>query len=158
MSERVDAASGSIAAAPSAVYRAFAEPGAMERWLPPDGMTGEMLRFDFHVDGGYRMRLTYSEAQRGLGKTTADADEVAVALVALEPGRRVVQEVVFASQDPAFAGTMRMTWTLTPDGDGTRVTVRAEDVPEGIRADDHEAAMRASLAQLTRFVEGAGQR
>jgi uncharacterized protein YndB with AHSA1/START domain len=137
------------------VYRAFAEPGALERWLPPDGMTGAMLAFDFRAGGGYRMRLTYPEAQRGQGKTTEDADEVAVRIVALEPGRRLVQEVVFASEDPAFAGTMRMTWALGPDGDGTRVTVRAEGVPEGIRPDDHEAAMRSSLAQLATFVEGA---
>lgn len=48
-----------------------------------------------------------------------------------------------------------MTWTLAPDGDGTVVTVRAERVPTGIRAEDHEAAMRTTLAQLAGFVEGA---
>lgn len=158
MTVRVDAASRRIAAPPDAVYRAFAEPGALERWLPPDGMTGAMLAFDFRAGGGYRMRLTYPEARRGRGKTTDDADEVAVALVALEPGRLVAQEVVFASEDPAFAGTMRMTWTLDADGDGTLVAVRAEGVPGGIRPEDHVAAMRASLAQLAAFVVAARQR
>ena len=46
-----------------------------------------------------------------------------------------------------------MTWTLEAQGDGTLVAFRAEDVPVGIRAKDHVAAMAASLEQLARFVE-----
>lgn len=150
---RVDTASRSIAASPDAVYRAFSELGALERWLPPNDMTGAMLHFDFREGGSYRMRLTYAEAQRGRGKTSADADEVLVRLTKLVPGRAVEQAVVFESEDPAFAGVMRMTWSMTPEGDRTLVTVRAEDVPEGIRPEDHEAAMTASLAQLALYLD-----
>lgn len=153
MTPRVDEASRSIAAPPDAVYRAFADPGAMERWLPPNDMTGEMLEFDFRDGGAYRMRLTYPDRDRGHGKTSEDADEMTVRLTRLVPGRRVEQAVVFESADPAFAGTMRMTWTMEAYGDRTRVTFRAEDVPEGIRAEDHVAAMTASLEQLAAFVE-----
>jgi uncharacterized protein YndB with AHSA1/START domain len=156
MTPRIDTASRSIAASPDAVYRAFAEPGAMERWLPPNDMTGEMLHFDFRAGGSYRMRLTYAERHRGRGKSSEDADEVAVRLTKLDPGRSIEQAIVFESADPAFAGVMRMTWTLVADGDRTRVTVRAEDVPEGIGREDHEAAMRASLEQLGAFVEARG--
>ena len=46
MSPRIDSASQLVAASPERVYRAFAVSGAMERWLPPDGMTGEMVAFD----------------------------------------------------------------------------------------------------------------
>lgn len=154
MTERIDSASRSIAASPEAVYRAFAEPGAMERWLPPNDMTGEMLRFDFRDGGSYRMRLTYAERDRGQGKTSVSADEVTVRLTRLVPGRSIEQAVAFVSEDPAFGGVMRMSWSMEAQGDGTLVTFRAEDVPEGIRAEDHVAAMTASLEQLARFVEG----
>lgn len=77
-------------------------------------------------------------------------------LTRLVPGRLVEQEVVFESKDPAFAGTMRMTWELAPEDDGTLVTVRAEDVPAGIHPEDHVAAMAASLEQLARFLGAAG--
>ena len=154
MTPRVDLASRSIAASPDAVYRAFSVPGAMERWLPPNDMTGEMLAFDFRDGGSYRMRLTYAAHDRGHGKSSEDADEMTVQLTRLVPGRTVEQAVVFESADPAFAGTMRMTWTMEAMGDRTLVTFRAEDVPVGIRAEDHVAAMTASLDQLVRFVEG----
>ncbi|HEX4937139.1 MAG TPA: SRPBCC domain-containing protein [Candidatus Kapabacteria bacterium] len=76
----------------------------------------------------------------------------------LEYGQRIEQAVDFQSEDPAFAGTMRVTWTLQPVEDGTLVSVRAEDVPDGILPDDHAAGMRASLENLARFVEsGANQ-
>ena len=125
----------------------------MEQWLPPNGMTGAMLQFDFREGGSYRMRLTYPEAQRGHGKSSADADEARVRLTKLEPRRTIEQAITFDSADPAFAGVMRMTWSLEPAGDQTLVTVRAEDVPEGIRSEDHVAALAASLAQLAAFVE-----
>ncbi len=153
MTERVDRASRVIHASPSAIYRAFAEPGLMEQWLPPEGMTGEMLHFDFRPGGSYRMRLTYEDAHAGRGKTSDDSDEVAVRLVELEPDRRIVGEADFVSDDPAYAGTMRMTWTFEPSEDGTRVTVRAEHVPEGIRPEDHQAGLTSSLANLARFTE-----
>jgi uncharacterized protein YndB with AHSA1/START domain len=156
VTKRVDTASRWIPASPDAVYGAFAEPGAIERWLPPDGMTGTMLHFDFHEGGSYGMRLTYPVSQRGHGKTSDDADEVAVRLTRLVPGRSIEQEIDFVSEDPAFGGTMRMTWSLVPDRDGTLVTVRAEDVPAGIRPGDHVAAMTASLEQLARYVGPTG--
>jgi uncharacterized protein YndB with AHSA1/START domain len=127
----------------------------MERWLPPNGMTGKMLAFDFRDGGSYRMRLTYAERDRGHGKTSEDADEMVVRLTRIVQGRSIEQAVDFVSEDPAFAGTMRMTWTMAADGDRMRVTVRAEDVPAGIRAEDHVAAMTASLEQLAGFVEAS---
>ena len=54
---RVDSASRLIQASPADIYRAFAEPGAMEQWLPPGDMVGRMLHFDFRDGGSYRMRL-----------------------------------------------------------------------------------------------------
>lgn len=151
MTTRIDSASRLISASPKAVYRAFAEPGAMERWIPPSNMTGNMLHFDFREGGSYRMRLTYAEPQQGQGKTSEDFDEVDVRLTKIEDGQRIEQEVIFESEDPAFSGIMRMIWTFEPEGNGTLVTVRAENVPEGIRPEDHEAGLNSSLDNLAGF-------
>ena len=58
------------------VFRAFVDPDLLVVWLPPDGMTGRLERFDAR-GGGYRMVLTYDAAEGG-GKSTADADVVEV--------------------------------------------------------------------------------
>lgn len=137
-----------------AVFRAFAEPGAMERWIAPAGMIATMLRFDFRAGGSYRMRLTYLDPQAGRGKTADDADEVEVRLLRIVEGERIEQAVVFESDDPAFAGTMRMVWTFAAEARGTRVTVRAEDVPDGIRPEDHEVGLNATLSNLDAFLQG----
>jgi uncharacterized protein YndB with AHSA1/START domain len=129
----------------------------MERWLPPDKMTGKMVHFDFREGGSYRMRLTYAEEDKGLGKTSEVTDEVEVRLVRLVDGRLIEQEVEFESEDPAFAGLMRMTWTLEPDDEGTVVTIRAENVPEAIRPEDHRAAFTSSLENLAGYVETGGR-
>ena len=153
MTSRIDSASRLIHASPSDIYQAFAQPGSMEQWLPPGNMTGKMLHFDFRAGGSYRMRLTYKDSHDGQGKTSDDSDEVQVQLVSLEPGQRIVQEINFDSDDSSFAATMRMTWTFEPRDGGTRVTVRAENVPEGIRPEDHQTGLDSSLANLARFTE-----
>jgi uncharacterized protein YndB with AHSA1/START domain len=116
-------------------------------------MTGSMLAFDLREGGGYRLCLTC--AHPGWGKTTPDADEVTVRFTRLVPGERIEQAVAFESDDPAFAGEMRIKWLLQANGDGTHVTVRCEDVPPGISASDHEAGLASTLKNLASFVEQA---
>jgi uncharacterized protein YndB with AHSA1/START domain len=150
---RVDSASRLIAAPPERIYRAFVEPGAMERWLPPSGMTGKMLHFDFREGGSYRMRLTYKAPQSGGGKTSDSSDEVAVHLVRLDKGKTIEQDVQFESEDAVFSGVMRMVWTFQTEEGETRVTVCAENVPSGISSEDHQAGMNSTLENLANFVE-----
>ncbi|TGG91734.1 ATPase [Natronospirillum operosum] len=150
-SDRVDSASRYIVASPTAVYRAFSEPSAIVQWMAPAGMTGTMLAFDFREGGSYRMRLTYSEP--GQGKTTADADEFSAQWVRLVDGECIEQAIAFDSSDPQFAGVMRMIWTFQPGTDGTLVTVRCENVPAGIRPEDHEVGLNSTLANLAAFLE-----
>lgn len=126
---------------------------ALERWLPPDGMTGRIERFDPRPGGGFRIELTYPDAAHSPGKTSASQDVTGVEIAVLEPNVRVVWRIDFASDDPAFAGTMTMTWTLTEVDGGTEVSVRADDVPPGISASDHEAGIASSLANLAVHVE-----
>jgi hypothetical protein len=52
---------------------------------------------------------------------------------------------------------MRITWVLEPARDGTLVTVRCDDVPSGIRAEDHQAGLTSTLDNLAAFVEESGE-
>jgi len=155
MTGRVDTAARLIHGTASAIYQAFATPGAMEVWLPPEGMTGTMLAFDFREGGSYRMRLKYDESQHSPGKTSHDADDVEVIFVRLVPDERIEQAVTFQSEDPGFSGKMRIAWTMEPVQSGTLVTVRCANVPAGIRREDHEAGLASTLGNLAGFVEGA---
>ena len=150
---RTDTASRVIAAPPERVYAAFVDPDALVAWLPPGDMSGRFERFDARPGGSYRMVLTYADASGAPGKATADSDIVEARFVDVVPGERVVQAVDFVSDDPAFAGTMTMTWEVTKVDDGSRVEFRADDVPDGISAEDHAAGLTSSLANLAAYVE-----
>jgi len=116
-------------------------------------MTGRFERFDARPGGSYRMVLTYSDASGAPGKATADSDIVEARFVDIIPGKRVVQAVDFVSDDPAYAGTMIMTWEVAAADAGTRVTIVAEQVPDGISAEDHAAGLDSSLTNLAAYVE-----
>ena len=73
--------------------------------------------------------------------------------VDIAPGERVVQSVDFVSDDPAYAGTMTMTWEVTAVDAGTRVDIRADDVPDGISAEDHATGLASSLTKLAAHLE-----
>lgn len=125
----------------------------MESWLPPRGMTGRMLAFDFREGGFYRMRLTYNDADHPPGKSSESSDEVEVRFLKLIKDTCIEQGVVFNSENPGFSGSMKVTWTFLPVPQGTEVTVRCENVPEGIRPDDHEAGLASTLENLAEFTE-----
>jgi uncharacterized protein YndB with AHSA1/START domain len=150
---RTDRASRVIAAAPRRVYAALVDPDALIAWLPPEGMSGRFERFDARPGGSYRMVLTYADASGAPGKATADSDIVEGRFLDVVPGARVVQAVDFVSDDPAYAGTMTMTWEVTAVDAGTRVEIRADDVPDGIAAEDHAAGLASSLANLAGYLE-----
>lgn len=151
---RTDRASRVIAAPPERVFAAFVDPEALAAWLPPQGMTARFERFDLRPGGSYRLVLTYADASGGPGKARPDADVVEARFVEVVPDVRVVQAVEFVSDDPAFAGTMRMTWEVTAAGAGSRVTITADDVPDGISPEDHAAGIASSLENLAAYVEG----
>ena len=152
---RTDRAGRVIPAPPQTVYGALVDRDALEAWLPPDGMRGRIERWDPRPGGGFRMVLTYLDAAGGPGKTSDGTDVVDVGFAELVPPGLVVQRAVFTADDPAYAGTMTMTWRLDPAGAGTEVTVTAEDVPAGIDQAVHEAGIASSLANLASYVEQA---
>src|SRR5690348_5242450 len=99
------------------------------------------------------MVLTYSDASGAPDCATADFDIVEARFADIVPGERVVQAVDFVSDDPANAGTMTMTWEVTAVDAGTRVDIVAEDVPDGISAEDHAAGLTSSLTKLAAYLE-----
>lgn len=117
-------------------------------------MTGRFERFDPRPGGSYRLVLTYADSSAARGKATAATDIVESRFVDLVPGVRVVQAVDFVSDDPAYAGTMTMTWEVSEVDGGTRVDIIADNVPDGITADDHEAGLVSSLVNLAEYLEG----
>lgn len=152
---RIDTASRLIAAPPARIYAALTDAEAVASWLPPQGMTGRIIAFDPVPGGRFALALTYDDpAAHGLGKTDADSDVTEGRFLALEPDRRVVQTAMFESDDPAFAGEMRLTWRLDAQDGGTCVTIIAEDVPSGIGAQDHADGLASSLANLAAHVKG----
>lgn len=149
---RTDVASRVIPASPEAVFSALVDPDALTAWLPPDGMSGRFERFDARPGGSYRLILTYADASAAPGKAAADTDVVEARFLDIVPGVRVVQAVDFVSDDPAFGGTMRMTWEVASVDGGTRIEIRADDVPAGISAEDHAAGLASSLRNLAAYV------
>ena len=150
---RTDTTSRVVGTTAARVYRALVDPEALATWLPPQGIAARFERFDARPGGSYRLVLTYNDAAMdGRGKATADSDVIEARFVNLVPDDHVVQEVDFESDDPSFAGIMTMTWKLRSVTE-TLVEITAEDVPDGISADDHAAGMASSLANLAKYLE-----
>ena len=80
-------------------------------------------------------------------------DIVEARFVDIVPGVRVVQAVDFVSDEPGYAGTMTMTWEVAPVEGGSRVEIRADNVPDGISAEDHATGLASSLANLAAYLE-----
>lgn len=150
---RTDTATGIVPADVSETFAALTSREALETWLPPAGMTGSIEDFDASEGGGYRMTLTYPEALSGHGKTTANTDVVNVRYLKIIANESVTQEGSFESENPEFTQSgMTMTWTVEPARRGTQVTVRAENVPDTIDAEEHAQGLNQSLANLAQYL------
>ena len=142
-----------IDAAPQRVFHALSDPDSIVRWLPPEGMTGRVEHFDLRQGGTYRIVLTYLDATGSPGKSSGDEDVVEGRFIEVVEGVRLVQEIEFESDDPRFAGVMRMTWAVSAGDEGSDVVFRAEDVPDGISQEDHVQGLTSSLSNLAGLVE-----
>ncbi len=148
---RIDRATRIVSAPRAAVWRLLVDPARLARWLPPQGMRGGVDVWEPWPGGRFRLTLSYDEPDSGTaGKTTSDTDVVEGRFVELAANERMVWAVVFRSDDPAFAGEMRMSWRLRDVAGGTEVAIAAWDVPSGIGAEDHAAGLASTLANLAR--------
>lgn len=151
---RTDEANLLIDASPARVFAALSTADSVAKWLPPTGMTARVEHFDARTGGAYRLVLTYQDATDAPGKSSANEDVVEGRFIEVTPGVRLVQEVEFESDDTQYAGVMRMTWEVKASGASSEITFRADDVPEGISAEDHIDGLASSLRNLAALVEG----
>lgn len=150
---RIDTVSKVIAALPRTLYQAFMDPSSLVQWLPPQGMRGEIGLFEPQVKGRYRLTLTYGEQHTTAGKTTKDSDVSEGIFTELIPDKKIATAGAFQSEEPDFAGNMVMIWYFEEVTEGTKVTIIAENVPEGIKKEDHIDGLNSTLENLKRFVE-----
>jgi uncharacterized protein YndB with AHSA1/START domain len=71
----------------------------------------------------------------------------------LVPDEKIVWVTEFESDDPGFAGEMKITFSLADADGGTEVVVLCEDIPKGVRPEDNEMGCRSTLQKLAAFLE-----
>lgn len=128
---------------PDKLYRAFLEPGAFERWLPPFGFVGKVHSMDAQVGGSWRMSFT----NFGTGHSHAFGGTY----LELVPGQRIAYDCSF--EDPNLPGTMKTTATLTPVSCGCELHVVQEGIPAVIPAEMCYLGWQESLVALAQLVE-----
>ena len=124
---------------PERIYKAFTDPGAFERWLPPFGFTGKVHSMEPVVGGSWRMSFTTF----GTGHSHSFGGKY----LELVPGQRIAYNASF--DDPGLPGTMTTTVTLTAVSCGTTRTAsgRAPRVTPPTPADPmFTVSISASLA------------
>ena len=132
-----------LRAPPERVYRAFIDPDAMVKWLPPDGFTGKVHHLDARVGGSFRMSFT----QFGAGAVHAFGGEY----LELVPGERLRYTDRF--EDPNLAGTIEVTVSLRAVSGGTDLSIEQTGIPDVIPPEACYLGWQESLALLARLVE-----
>lgn len=151
---RIDTASRAIIAPPQAIYEAFLDPKAIATWRPPQGMQCHIYTFEPYEGGKFRMSFRYLDTSRvDVCKTASHANIFHGRFLKLIPYERIVELIEFELDDPAFSGTMILTTILVPISNGTQVTIVAENIPHGIKADDHKERIKSTLQNLATFIE-----
>src|SRR5690349_6203399 len=87
---------------PERIYRAFLDPDAMAKWLPPHGFTGKVHHMDATVGGTYRMSFT--------NFNTGSSHAFGGKFLELVPNERLRYDDQF--EDPNLPGTMITTVEL----------------------------------------------
>jgi uncharacterized protein YndB with AHSA1/START domain len=132
-----------LAAKPEKVYRAFLDPDAMARWLPPNGFTGKIHHMDVKLGGTFKMSFT--------NFTTGTIISFGGEYLELVPNERLCYTDVF--DDPNLPGVMTVTVTLKKVSVGTELTVLQEGVPDVIPLEACYLGWQESLQSLARLVE-----
>ncbi len=132
-----------LRAAPERVYRAFLEPAAMIKWLPPNGFTATVHRMDAKVGGGHKMSFT--------NFTTGKSHSFGGRYVELKPNERIRYTDSF--DDPNLPGEMQVTVTLKQVSCGTELSIVQEGVPDVIPPEMCYLGWQESLVLLGKLVE-----
>ena len=132
-----------LRATPERVYRAFLDPDAMVKWLPPNGFTAKLHQADARVGGSYRMSFR--------NFTTGKSHSFGGRYLELTPNERLRYTDKF--DDPNLPGEMQTTVTLEKVSVGTELNVVQEGVPEVIPAEACYLGWQESLVLLAQLVE-----
>jgi len=132
-----------LRAAPEKVYRAFLDPDAMAKWLPPNGFTGKVHHADATVGGTYKMSFT--------NFTTGHSHSFGGKYLELVPHERIRHTDAF--DDPSLPGEMQTTVSLKKVSCGTEVTIVQEGIPEAIPPEACYLGWQESLTLLAQLVE-----
>ncbi len=132
-----------LRATPERVYRAFLDPDAMAKWLPPNGFTGKVHQMDAKVGGAYKMSFT--------NFTTGKAHSFGGTYLELAPHERLRYTARF--DDPNLPGEMQTTITLKKVSCGTELNAVQEGIPEAIPPDACYLGWQESLILLAKLVE-----
>src|SRR5262245_36061773 len=132
-----------LRAKPERIYRAFVDPDAMVKWLPPNGFTGKVHHMDAKVGGSYKMSFTNfsSGKSHSFGGTFLE----------LKPHELVRHTDKF--DDPNLPGELVTTVNLKKVSCGTEVTIVQEGVPAVIPAEGCYLGWQESLTLLAKLVE-----
>ena len=125
------------------IYRAFLDPDAMVKWLPPHGFTGKVQHMDARVGGTYRMSFT--------NFSTGSSHAFGGRYVELVPGEHLRYTDAF--EDPNLPGEMITTVDLTKVSVGTEVRIEQSGVPSVIPAEACYLGWQESLMLLAQLVE-----
>ena len=125
------------------VFRAFIDPDAMAKWLPPHGFTGRVHSMDARVGGGYRMSFT----QLSNGQTHSFGGT----FLEFEPGVRLRHTDRF--DDPNLPGEMVTTVSFRTVSVGTELGIEQSGIPDPIPPEACCLGWQESLALLALLVE-----
>ena len=132
-----------FAAKPEKVYRAFLDPAALVKWLPPEGFTATVHQMDAKVGGTHKMSFTNFTSGKSMG--------FGGKYLELVPHQRMRYTDVF--DDPNLAGEIQVTVTLKAVSVGTDVNIVQEGIPDLIPLEACYLGWQQSLDQLKRLVE-----
>jgi len=125
------------------VYRAFIEPDAMAKWLPPHGFTGKVHEMDARVGGVYKMSFT--------NFSTGNSHSFGGKFLELVPNERIRYTDRF--DDPNLPGEMITTVVLTTTPLGVELNVTQEGIPDAIPLPACYLGWQESLTLLAQLVE-----
>jgi uncharacterized protein YndB with AHSA1/START domain len=132
-----------LRAPPERIYRAYLDPDAMAKFLPPYGFTGRVLEMDARVGGIYRMQFT----NFGNGQTHAFGGKY----LELVPNEKIVNTDIF--DDPNLPGQMITTISLKAVSCGTEITAVQEGIPAMIPVEMCYLGWQETMQQLAQLVE-----
>ena len=132
-----------IRTTPEKLYRAFIDPDAMAKWVPPHGFTGKVHQADARVGGSYKMSFT--------NFTTGRTHSFGGSYVEMVPNELLKYTDKF--DDPNLAGEMLTTVQLKKVSVGTEVTIVQEGLPDVIPVEACYLGWQESLTLLAQLVE-----